>query len=42
MRPVQVNLAMRKWSVNLNSRKAAMAFAYLRDVRNSEVAIQFR
>ena len=42
MRPVQVYLAMRKRSVNLNSRETAMAFAYPRDVRNSEAAIQFR
>src|SRR6185437_14446480 len=42
MRPVQVYLAMRKRSVNLNPRETAMAFAYPRDVRNSEAAIQFR
>jgi hypothetical protein len=42
MRPVQVYLAMRKWSVNLNSRKAAMALGYPRDVGNSEAVIQFR
>ena len=42
MRPVQIYLAMRKRSVNLNSRETAMAFAYPRDVRNSEAAIQFR
>jgi len=41
MRPVQVYLAMRKLSVNLNSREAAMAFGYPRDVGNSEAAIQF-
>jgi hypothetical protein len=33
---------MCKRSVNLNSRKAAMAFAYPRDAGDSEAAIQFR
>lgn len=42
MRPVQVYLAMRKRTVNLNSGEAAMASAYPRDVGNSEAAIQFR
>ena len=32
MPPVQVYLAMRKRSLNLNSRKAAIAFAYPRDL----------
>ena len=42
MRPVQVYLAMRKRSLNLNSRKAAIAFAYPRDLGNPEAAIEFR
>jgi len=42
VRPVQVHLAVRKRTGNVDSCKAAIAFADPRDVKNSKAAIQFR
>ena len=42
VRPVQVHLAVYKRTGNVDSRKAAIAFAHPRDVGNSQAAIQIR
>jgi hypothetical protein len=42
VRPVQIHFAVCKPTGNVDSRKAAVAFADTRDVGNSKAAIQFR
>jgi len=42
VRAVQVHLAVRKRTGDVDSRKRAIAFTHARDVGNSEAAIQFR